>query len=188
MEQVSRYWEATAELQKRSTRKTVDALYHEHKAAGAKIGRDTWRWAVDALVTEVDNMGRRPAQQPPSHGGTALPRGRRRDSRTAWPGCSASPFRGPGHDFAGRAGTVRSLRSRGGSDCAGPSPYRDGPLSPLHSRGKHRRTESERPRRTVARDGPTAAVGEKRRKPRVRNRKRTKQNMRENGKTEIFKL
>lgn len=52
MEHVSRYWEMTTDLEKRSTRQTVDALYTLHKATGSKIGRDTWRHAVDVLVTE----------------------------------------------------------------------------------------------------------------------------------------
>jgi hypothetical protein len=52
MEKVSRYWEVTDDLAQRSTTKTEKALADEQRDSGRRIGRDTWRVAVDRLVAE----------------------------------------------------------------------------------------------------------------------------------------
>ncbi|MFD4367944.1 hypothetical protein [Rhodococcus sp. NPDC058521] len=52
MEQVSRYWEETADVSERSTTKTVAAMCAERKAAEKPERRSIWRKAVELLVAE----------------------------------------------------------------------------------------------------------------------------------------
>lgn len=52
MEQVSRYWEATADPSDRTQNKTVNAMCEERKAAGRKENRQKWREAIELLVAE----------------------------------------------------------------------------------------------------------------------------------------
>ena len=52
MEQVSRYWEETADPSDRTQNKTVTAMCAERKALGKKENRQKWRDAIDLLVAE----------------------------------------------------------------------------------------------------------------------------------------